>query len=443
MSELHGPLTAPAATALSAGEAEAIATLGYIYGYPLVLMDATLAASVTPINQFSHAAPLPDGGGDRVSANLDMSVSAAWLDLGAEPLLLALPDFGRRYQTLQLFDGWTSVVASLGTRTSGNRRRVIAIVGPGWRGPLPAEVEATRAPTNLAWLVAHTAAAPGRDDDDVRALQRQVQLVPLSAWGQSYRPANDATAADADPRTPPSTQVDRLGAGRFFARLARLLKENPPAPDDAPIVHRLARLQLVRGGSFDLLRLPPSIVDAVEAGVSAARARLHSGRAAAMGKRLGGWRVQLDLGRYGTNHEQRAVVALAGLGAGLAEDAVQAAADTDGGGQPLSGAHRYQLRFAPGAGPPVNAFWSLTLYDDQDRLVRNPIGRHALGNRDPLRSEADGALEIVIQRDDPGPDRRANWLPAPEDGFNLILRLYHPKAPLLDGSWRPPTVTRV
>jgi len=446
MSELHGPVAAPAATALSAAEAEAIATLGYIYGYPLVLMDATRAASATPINEFSHTGALPDDGrADLVDANLDTLMSSAWLDLSAEPLLLTLPDFGRRYHTLQLFDAWTNVAVSLGTRTSGNRRRVIAIVGPTWRGELPAEVETARAPTNLAWIVARIASTGGRDDGAIRALQRQLQLVPLSAWGQSYRAAQDGdgAAADGDARTPPVGQVDRLGAGRFFARLARLLKENPPGPNDAPMMHRLGRLHLVRGASFDLLRLPPSVVDAVEAGVSAARARLRGAIATALGKRVSGWRTQLDLGRYGTNYEQRAVVALTGLGAGLAEDAVQSVADTDGTGQPLSGAHRYLLRFAPGALPPVYAFWSLTLYDDQHHLVPNALHRHALGDRGPLGSDRDGAVEIVIQHDDPGPDQRANWLPAPDDAFTLLLRLYHPKGPVLDGSWRPPAIARV
>ena len=152
---------------------------------------------------------------------------------------------------------------------------------------------------------------------------------------------------------------------------------------------------------------------------------------------------QLDLGRYGTNYELRAGVALMGLGANLAEDAVYPGTDVDATGQPLSGDNRYRLRFPPGELPPVKAFWSVTMYDDKHFLAANPIGRYALGDRDPIRAEPDGTLEILIQHDDPGPERRSNWLPAPAGGFNLVMRLYHPKAAVLDGKWTPPAVVHV
>jgi hypothetical protein len=132
-----------------------------------------------------------------------------------------------------------------------------------------------------------------------------------------------------------------------------------------------------------------------------------------------------------------------GLGANLSEDAVYAAADVDAAGQPLSGENRYRIRFSPGALPPVKAFWSLTIYNERHFLVPNPIGRYALGDRDPVRAEPDGTLDLFIQHDDPGPERSANWLPAPAQGFSLVLRLYFPKAAILDGRWRPPAVVRV
>lgn len=243
--------------------------------------------------------------------------------------------------------------------------------------------------------------------------------------------------------TPPVVQVDKLGAGPFFARLTKLMKANPPTANDEPIVQRLARLGMAPGMPFDLGQLPASIVDAIEGGVAAARARLHGTTMAALGKPVNGWRIQLDLGRYGTNYELRAGVALMGLGANLAEDAVYPGTDVDATGQPLSGQNRYLLRFPPGELPPVKAFWSLTMYNDKHFLVANPLGRHALGDRDPLRAAPDGTLEIFIQREDPGPERRSNWLPAPEGRFNLALRLYHPKPAVLDGTWAPPALVRV
>src|SRR6185503_16106277 len=216
----------------------------------------------------------------------------------------------------------------------------------------------------------------------------------------------EAPAAAAMPMTstgePPVAQVDKLAAAPFFARLARLMKANPPAAGDEPLVRRLGLLGIAPGEPFDPARLPASIVDAVEGGVAAARARLRGAGPDAMGKVVNGWRMRTDLGRYGTNYEQRAVVAIVGLGANLAEDSVYPGTNVDAAGQPLSGEHRYRLRFSPGALPPVRSFWSLTIYNDKHFLVANPIGRYALGDRDPLRAEPDGTLDFFIQRDDPG-----------------------------------------
>ncbi|HXU04401.1 MAG TPA: DUF1254 domain-containing protein [Polyangia bacterium] len=447
MSESSETVASPAPTALTPHEAEAIATLGYIYGYPLVLMDVTRAAWPTPANRFAHAAEFPDDKfTDVVSPNVDTLYSTAWLDLNKEPIVLALPDVGRRYYTMQLLDAWTNVVAAPGTRTTGNGRGAFALIGPGWSGELPSTLEAIQSPTGIAWLIGRTYTAGRRDYDAVHAVQRQYRLVPLRTWlktGDSAPPPAAAAMPMRSEGEPPVAQVDKLAAGAFFARLTRLMKTNLPATADEPLVRRLARLGIAPGEPFDLARLPASIADAIEGGVAAARARLHSAGQEAMGKVVDGWRMRVDLGRYGTGYELRAAIALMGLGANLPEDAVYPATDVDSAGQPLSGEHRYRLRFGPGALPPVKAFWSLTIYNDKHFLVANPIGRYALGDRDPIRAEPDGTLEVFIQHDDPGPDKRSNWLPAPADRFTLGLRLYFPKPSVLDGSWRPPPVTRV
>jgi hypothetical protein len=439
---------APAAQPLNPLEAEAIATLGYIYGYPLVLMDATRAVSTPPVNRFKHISTFPDDTfTDVVSPNVDTLYSVAWLDLGKEPIVLGVPDLGRRYYTMPLLDAWSNVIAAPGTRTTGNAKGAFAIVGPRSRAELPSSVEAIQAPTDMVWLIGRTYTAGKLDYDAVHAIQRQYQLVPLSAWekagavtGAPAAPA--ASGAPPQHAEPPVVQVDKLGAGPFFARLAKLMNANPPTANDEPIVNRLARLDVAPGAPFDLARLPPSIVDAIEGGVAAARARLHGTTMAALGKPVNGWQIRLDLGRYGTNYGLRAGVALMGLGANLAEDAVYPGTDVDATGQLLSGENRYLLRFPPGELPPVKAFWSITLYDDKHFLVANPLGRYALGDRDPIRAAPDGTLEIFIQRDDPGPERRSNWLPAPAGRFNLIMRLYHPKPAVLDGTWAPPALVR-
>jgi hypothetical protein len=349
---------------------------------------------------------------------------------------------------MQLLDAWTNVIAAPGTRTTGSGKGAFAIVGPGWRGDLPANVEAIQSPTDMAWLIGRTYTAGKRDYDAVHAVQRQYELTSLSALGKPTRAVTAvATAGAPGPARPdteaPVVQVEKLGAGPFFACLARLMTANAPADSDEPLVRRLCQLGIVAGATFDIAELPASIADAVEGGVAAGRARLHGSGLEAMGKPVNGWRMRLDLGRYGTNYEQRATVALLGLGANLPEDAVYAVADVDAAGQPLSGENRYRIRFAPGELPPVKAFWSLTIYDENHFLVPNPIGRYALGDRDPVRAEPDGTLDLFIQHDDPGPERSANWIPAPAQGFSLVLRLYFPKAAIIDGRWRPPAVGRI
>jgi hypothetical protein len=159
-------------------------------------------------------------------------------------------------------------------------------------------------------------------------------------------------------------------------------------------------------------------------------------------KLVNGWRVERGLGRYGTDYPLRALVTLIGLGANLAEDAVYPMANVDGDGKALSGANRYVIHFPAGELPPANAFWSVTMYDDNQFLVHNPLDRFALGDRDPLRFNADQSLDLYIQTAAPGPDKQANWLPAPKGGFNVILRIYHPKAAVLDGTWEPPPIVR-
>ena len=227
MSEPHESV-APAPQPLNPLEAEAIATLGYIYGYPLVLMDATRAVSTPPVNRFKHVTEFPDDTfTDVVSPNVDTLYSIAWLDLGKEPIVLGVPDLGRRYYTMQLLDAWSNVIASPGTRTTGNGKGAFAIVGPGWRGDLPSSVEAIQAPTNMVWIIGRTYTAGKTDYDAVHAIQRQYQLLPLGAWGKSA------------PRRDSALGTDRAGA--------------PPA---APRGCRAARRASRQAGRRTVLRAP-------------------------------------------------------------------------------------------------------------------------------------------------------------------------------------------
>jgi hypothetical protein len=434
-------------------EAEAIATLAYAYGYPLVVMDVsrdvmtavpTIEAKKVPVNQFLHMAEFPDDTfKDVVSPNVDTLYSSAWLDLAPEPMVLRVPDTGRRYYLMPMLDAWTNVFASPGTRTTGNGAGAFALVGPNWKGTLPEGVQEIKAPTNLVWIIGRTYTAGKKDYAAVHALQKQYELLPLSAWGRSYTPpAKVSVTPGIDTRTPPGDQVTKMEPGAFFAKLAKLMAANPPAEDDAPLLKRLRMLGIAPGTPFDLGRASPALKTAVVNGVASARARLAEAARAPQVKLVNGWRMELGLGSYGTDYPLRALVTLIGLGANLPEDAVYPMANVDGDGKQLSGANRYVIHFAADALPPANAFWSLTMYDEDQFLVRNPLNRFAIGDRDSLKFNADKSLDIYVQNDDPGPDKQANWLPAPKQAFNVILRVYHPKAAVLDGSWAPPAIVR-
>jgi hypothetical protein len=435
-------------------EAEAIATLAYGYGYPLVLMDLSrevmtavpsVEAQKGPINQFIHVQTFPDDTyRDVVSPNVDTLYSTAWLDLTAEPIVLRVPDLGDRYYLMQILDAWTDVFAAPGTRTTGNRAGAFALVGPNWRGTLPRDVQKIDAPTNLVWIIGRTYTAGKADYAAVNAIQRQYALVPLSAWGRAYTPpAKVPVAAGVDAKTPTVVQVGKMSAGVFLERLARLMGSNPPAPEDEPMISRLRRIGVAPGAPFAFDRLPPRLQTAIERGVAAGRGRLaESVKGFSEDEGTIGWRVERGLGRYGTDYALRAFVAIVGLGSNLAEDAIYPVTRKDADGATLTGANRYRLHFEADELPPVHAFWSVTMYSTQQFLVTNPIGRYAIGDRNPLKYNADGSLDLYLQNADPGPDKRANWLPAPPDGFSLVMRLYSPKKALLDGSWSPPPVVR-
>jgi hypothetical protein len=391
-------------------------------------------------NEFVHLREFPDASFcGVVSPNADTLYSVAWLDLAAEPVVLGVPASGGRYYLLPMLSGWSDVFAAPGTRTTGNGPGTFAVAGPGWRGGLPAGVQEIRAPTSMAWVIGRTQARGKADYEDAHRFQDRLSLQPLSAWA-GQRPA--AREAPAGPGTgiaaPPPDQVEAMDAATFFGRLAALLVTNPPAAADAPAMRRFAAIGLSTG-SFQPDR---SLAGALEAGARDALAQLKAMRQQPPGL-TNGWSIDHNLGRYGTNYRQRAFVALFGLGANLPEDAVYPHTAVDSRERALTGAHRYVLHFAPGQAPPARAFWSLTMYNEHQYFAANPLGRYALGDRDPLAYNPDGSLDLRLQHGSPGRRAEANWLPAPAGPFSLILRVYWPRPELLDGTWAPPAVQRV
>jgi len=441
-------------TTLFSDEAVRTAADAWVYGFPMVLMAVTREVMTAvaspdgrraPINQFLHIREFPDPAfKDVVSPNADTLYSAAWVDLSKEPMVLSVPAMNR-YYLMQMLDAWTNVFASPGTRTTGSAKGDFAIVGPFWDGSLPDGVQAIHSPTRFVFVVGRTQTNGKSDYAAVHAIQDQYKLTPLNAWGRSYTPP-DGTPFDAgiDLTTPPAKQVLNMSAGEFFSRLNTLMKENPPVAADSPVLGRFAAIGIAPGRPFVLNRSEPSIAVGIQKGVEAARTQIVAEGRRSTGRNVNGWDLLAgNIGNFGTDYSSRALVALVALGANLQEDAVYPRTMIDTQGVPLNGKNQYVIRFKEGQLPPVRAFWSITAYNSKQFFIPNHINRYAIGDRDSLKLESDGALKIYLSNESPGAERESNWLPVGADAFNLIMRLYWPKPEVINGTWRVPGVERV
>jgi hypothetical protein len=439
-----------ASAQVSADEARKLAEEAYIFGYPLVLMETTGkvstnrrgvpgAISGAPLNQFAHAREFPkDGFRTVIRPNADTLYSSAWLDLSKEPFVMHLPEMKDRYYLVQLMDGWTDSFSMPGTRTTGNRPGDYAIVGPGWKGKLPKGVVRIDSPTNLVWALGRIQTNSAADYANVHEMQKGFSLKPLSAFDRNYTPPDPGPAdPSVDMRTTPPMQVAKMDAAAFFARLNDAMLKSPPHKEDAPVMERLKKIGIEPGKKFDP---PAELRAAIDEGAKAAAAKLLQPppREVDLGP---GWTTS-KVGVYGTDYLKRAIVARFGLGANPPEDAVYGQCGTDGDGKPFDGANRYIIHFPKGMLPPVNAFWSLTMYSPEGYFVKNPIDRFAIGDRDKLAFNPDGSLDLYLQKDAPA-GKESNWLPAPEGRFLLSLRMYWPKAEVLNGKWQMQPVKRV
>jgi len=245
-----------------------------------------------------------------------------------------------------------------------------------------------------------------------------------------------------DTKTPPLVQVQKMDARAYFGRLAGLMKDKPPAPADNPMVAKLKTLGIEPGKDFDIRTIDPPTARGLHRAMGAF-AKLQTGMKKL--KTENGWIVMpKDMGNYGTDYNTRAGIALVGLGAIQPHDVVYPTAFIDGDGKPLEGANRYVLHFDKGQTPPTNATWSVSMYDPQGFYVPNAINRYNLAAWMPLTYNADGSLDMYIQASSPGPEKEANWLPAPASGpFNLTARDYWPKETVLDGTYKLPPIKKV
>src|SRR5215471_5571716 len=452
----RGAQSAPPAIGVSEREALAIGTDAYIYGYPLVTMEmtrrvmtnvATAGDKYAPMGQFASLGRYPTPADHEVTApNADTLYSLAWLDLSREPYIFSIPDAKGRYYLMPMLDAWTTVFQVPGTRTTGTQAQRYAITGPGWKGTLPAGVTEYKSDTNLVWIIGRIY-CDGTPEDykKVHAFQDGLSLVPLSAYGKPYTPARGHVDPSIDMKTAVRDQVDALDAEAYFKLMAHLMKNNPPTAADAPFVAKMSRIGIVPGQDFDIAKLYPATAAALQKVPDVAQARIEAALPT-MGIMVDGWNVPLDTGVYGTDYLNRAVITAVGLGANRPEDAVYPISLAGLDGKPYDGANKYVLHFNKGEFPPVRGFWSLTMYDADFFFVDNPLNRYTLSQRNKLKFNPDGSVDLYLQAANPGPEKESNWLPAPEGRFVLMLRLYWPPETdptILNGTWKPPAVRRV
>ena len=443
---------ARAADSITEEDAHAIGVAAYVYFYPLVTMDITRKQLTnvakpegihTPMNTFANVAAFPPADLKVVvRPNFDTLYSSAWLDLTKEPMIISVPDTHGRYYLLPMLDMWTDVFASPGWRTTGTHAGDFAVVPPGWSGTIPAGVVRIDAPTPYVWIIGRTKTDGPADYSAVHKIQAGFKITPMSRWGMPPEPVVGTVDPAIDMKTPPKTQVDTMPAGKFFAYAAEILKVQPPHITDQPILAQMERIGIVPGKNFDIDKVDPSVKAGLESAPEDALA-LMAWKVPSLARVVNGWSMNTDtMGVYGNYYLKRAIVAQVGLGANLPEDAIYPLNLADNTGKPLDGANAYVLHFDKGATPPVNAFWSVTLYDSEGFQVANNLNRFAVSSWMPFKYNPDGSLDLYFQNTSPGADKQANWLPAPKGPFNLTMRLYAPKSDALTGKWNPPPVMK-
>jgi hypothetical protein len=428
------------------GDPRSLSYDAYVYLYPLVMMEVSRRQSVNveagvrpgfgPPNEFHHLRAFPTAEFRAVvRPNFDTLYSSAWLDLTSGPVVIHAPDTGDRYYMLPMLDMWTDVFANPGKRTTGTGSQDFVVVGPGYDGKLPDGMPVIEAPTSWVWVIGRTQTNGPDDYAAVAAVQDGYAIRPL----QDTEHRTDPSQVSA---TEPLRLVNGMSAVEFFSYACDAMLVNPPHPTDFSVLARVANLGIVPGEPFDASRLEAGVLGEIEAGTTAAGAAIV-GNISGFGTEVNGWSIATEaIGVYGNAYLKRATVALGGLGANPPEDAVYPVLLFDSDGDATTGEQNYVIHFDADKLPPVDAFWSVTMYDDEGYQVANELDRFAIGDRDHLTYNADGSLDIFVQRANPGPGREANWLPAPTGPLGITMRLYAPKPEILDGRWEPPQVNK-
>lgn len=449
------PAAPPAgAPAVSPDQARAIAKEAYIYGFPIVdnyrVQYAYFVNKQNPEykggwNEVHNVARLFTPEDTAIQTpNADTPYSTVGADLRAEPLVLTVPPIEQnRYYSLQFVDGYTYNMAYVGSRTTGNGGGKYLLAGPNWKGDKPEGInEVIRSDTDLAFVLYRTQLFGPSDLDQVKKIQAGYQATPLSVY--LNRPA--PPPAPPIDFVPPLTPEQERTSPQFFEILDFALRFAPTLPNEKQLRDKFATIGIGPNGDFEADKLSPQMRSAIEGGMADAWADLDALK-----------KNKVDTGEVGSaqffgtaddlkgNYLYRMAGAAWGIYGNTAAEALYPGLTNDSTGAPLTGANNYVVKFPSGQLPPVNAFWSLTMYEmPQSLLVANPIQRYLVNSQmlPSLVPDPDGGYTIYVQNASPGSDRESNWLPAPKGPFQMALRLYWPKPDALNGTWKAPQAVK-
>jgi hypothetical protein len=454
------PASAAAPSGPSLAEVKAIAEEGFIYGLPIVMNYAVMYEYIVDKNSGQWKAPFNQVHNEArvftyqdtaiVTPNSDTPYSLLWLDLRAEPMVVSVPAVDKkRYYSVQLTDGNTFNYGYIGSRATGNDAGDYLIVGPNWKGETPPGIKKVfQSSTDFALSIFRTQLFDPKDMPNVVKVQAGYKAQPLSAYLKQPAPA-----------APPAIdfpKIDKeLVKTNFFEYLDFALQFAPAGPEEEAIRAKLATIGIGPGKKFNFkdlsLEHKAAILLAMKEGDTKVDKYLEAGQ-----KNINGWKVGSlfgDRAFYNGDWLKRAAAAKGGIYGNDAVEAMYPLTKNLASGEELDGAkHRYTLSFAKGQFPPVNAFWSVTMYDGKTQLlIKNPINRYLINSPmlPSMKKNADGSLTLYVQKDSPGKDKESNWLPAPDGPIYMVMRLYWPKTeapsilPAGEGSWQPPGLQQV
>lgn len=432
-----------------------LAAQAYVYGYPLVYnlqeIDRFAAAGASlpfsvPHNEFGYARELLGPETEFVSPNNDTLYVLAACDVRQDPLVMHVPDTAGRYYLLQFVDAWTNNFAYVGRRATGTGEGEFLIAVEGWSGQTPADMQLVSAPTGIFMIVGRVQVDGEADLPAVHALQNQFTLTPLSV-----REGSSAPAALGAPKADTGVGEELIWWEHFRVALASF----PPSSGDAPFVERAATLGVTAEES-PYVEPNPDLAEVLIAGKAAGEQMIEELMSGGGRDAVNGWNSAMHSFDYNVDHlgvgtldrpewktqdrkrayATRAAAARGGLWGNHGYEASYSMVWVDADGEPLDASeHRYELRLSPP--PPVDAFWSLTMYDaTKFYLVANAIDRYSIGDRTPgLAIDDDGSVPIYIQRDPPEEGKQSNWLPTPDGRFRPLMRMYQPRPEILDGHY--------